>query len=98
MVQDPVCLMKFPPREARVTTEYKGKLYYFCSPSCRDTFISQPNLYLKKVSSMFLIVGVMGLAGNEATDDVLEKSRNLGKNIAQRGFVLITGACPGLAL
>ncbi|MCK5433623.1 MAG: YHS domain-containing protein [Gammaproteobacteria bacterium] len=96
MVQDPVCQMKFSPREARVTTEYEGKLYYFCSPACRDTFISQPNLYLKKVSSMFLTVGVMGSAGNESADDIIEKSRNLGKNIAQRGFVLITGACPGL--
>ncbi len=96
MVQDPVCQMKFSPREARATIEYAGKLYYFCSPACRDTFSSQPDLYLNKVASMFLTVGVMGSAGNEATDDVIEKSRNLGKNIAQRGFVLITGACPGL--
>jgi uncharacterized protein (TIGR00725 family) len=88
--------MKFSPREAKATSEYKGKLYYFCSPTCRDTFINQPDLYLKKVTSMFLTVGVMGSAGNEAADDVIEKSRSLGKNIAQRGFVLITGACPGL--
>ena len=39
MVQDPVCLMKFSPREAKETTEYEGKLYYFCSPSCRNTLI-----------------------------------------------------------
>ncbi len=96
MVQDPVCQMKFSPREARTTTEYEGKLYYFCSLACRDTFISQPDLYLNNVTSMFLTVGVMGSAGNEAAKDVIEKSRNLGKHIAQRGFVLITGACPGL--
>ncbi len=96
MVQDPVCLMKFSPREAKATTEYQGNLYYFCSSPCRDTFIATPDLYLHKVTSMRLTIGVMGSAGNEATDMVMEKSRNLGKNIATRGFILITGACPGL--
>jgi uncharacterized protein (TIGR00725 family) len=96
MVQDPVCLMKFSPREAKSTAEYKGKLYYFCSSSCRDTFNSQPGLYLDKVKSMRLTVGVMGSAGNEAAGDVIGKSLSLGKIIAQRGYVLITGACPGL--
>ncbi len=96
MVQDPVCQMKFSPREAKASLEYEGKLYYFCSTSCRDTFISHPDLYLNKVKSMYLTVGVMGSAGNEAPDNILEKSRTLGKSIAQRSFVLITGACPGL--
>jgi len=96
MVQDPVCLMQFSPREAKTTAEYEGKLYYFCSPSCRDTFLSQPALYQNKVKSMHLTVGVMGSAGNEAAADVKEKSMILGQSIAQRGFVLITGACPGL--
>ncbi len=77
MVQDPVCQMKFSLREAKVTTQYKGKLYYFCSPSCRDTFIDQSDLYLKKVSSMFLTIGVMGSAGNETTDDVNRQNATL---------------------
>jgi uncharacterized protein (TIGR00725 family) len=96
MVQCPVCLMTFSPREAKATAEYEGKLYYFCFPSCRNTFLRQPALYQNKVTSMYLTVGVMGSAGNEAAADVIEKSMILGQSIAQRSFILITGACPGL--
>ncbi len=96
MVQDPVCLMQFSPCEAKTSVENEGKLYYYCSPSCRDTFLSQPGLYQNKVKSMHLTVGVMGSAGNEAAADVIERSMILGQNIAQRSFILITGACPGL--
>ena len=96
MVQDPVCLMKLSPREAKKTFEHLGKLYYFCSSPCRDKFVSDPDLYLNDVKAMCLTVGVMGSAGDEAEQVVIEKSRSLGKHIAQRKFILITGACPGL--
>ncbi len=28
--------------------DYKGRTYYFCSESCRDTFLSDPVKYLPK--------------------------------------------------
>lgn len=96
MVQDPVCLMKFSPREAKSTVEYEGKLYYFCSPSCRDAFIVRPDTYRDNVKSMPLTVGVMGSAGNQSNDQIRKNAMMLGRTIAQRRFVLITGACPGL--
>ena len=43
-----------------------------------------------------LAVGVMGSAGGLMDDEVCERMRRLGALIAQRGYVLITGACPGL--
>ena len=43
-----------------------------------------------------MTVGVMGSAGGRLTAEVRRKVRTLGKGIAKRGYVLITGACPGL--
>jgi uncharacterized protein (TIGR00725 family) len=43
-----------------------------------------------------MTVGVMGSAGGEIEKDVRERLVSLGASIARRGYVLITGACPGL--
>jgi len=43
-----------------------------------------------------MAVGVMGSAGGEISDDVRAVLRRLGEEIARRGYVLVTGACPGL--
>ncbi len=41
-------------------------------------------------------VGVMGSAGGNLSREILEKGFRMGQEIARRGCVLITGACPGL--
>ena len=41
-------------------------------------------------------VGVMGSAGGALGKAVMEKVFSLGQEIARRGHVLVTGACPGL--
>lgn len=41
-------------------------------------------------------VGVMGAAGGEMSEEALEKSYQLGRAIAERDCVVITGGCPGL--
>ena len=43
-----------------------------------------------------ITVGVMGSAGGHLGREVLAKAFAMGREIARRGFVLITGACPGL--
>ncbi len=43
-----------------------------------------------------IAVGVMGSAGGALADAVRSKVRRLGQEIARRGYVLVTGACPGL--
>jgi uncharacterized protein (TIGR00725 family) len=43
-----------------------------------------------------MTVGVMGSAGGYIEEQVRERIRSLGTVIAGRGYVLITGACPGL--
>lgn len=43
-----------------------------------------------------MTVGVMGSAGGKIRDEVAAKVRALGREVAERGYVLITGACPGI--
>ncbi len=51
-----------------------------------------------KVGDLFppMTVGIMGSAGGKLTVEVRRKVRRLGTGVAKRGYVLITGACPGL--
>jgi len=41
-------------------------------------------------------VGVMGSAGGDLNREILQKAYHMGQEIARKGCVLITGACPGL--
>lgn len=47
---------------------------------------------------MAIKVGVMGGASDVAVPDHLQRAHALGRAIAARGCVLVTGACPGLPL
>jgi Cu+-exporting ATPase len=42
MVIDPVCGMRIEADDAAATVEHEGTTYYFCSGSCRDTFVANP--------------------------------------------------------
>ena len=43
-----------------------------------------------------MTVGVMGTAGGKLPSEVLQPIRRLGAVIGRRGYILITGACPGI--
>ena len=43
-----------------------------------------------------MTVGVMGSAGGDIPDEVAERMRRLGEEVARRGYVLVTGAAPGI--
>ncbi len=43
-----------------------------------------------------IAVGVMGSAGGKPPKMAFRKIYRLGQEVAKRGFILITGACPGL--
>jgi len=47
-------------------------------------------------SILNISVGVMGSAGGDLSREILQKAYRMGQEIARRGCVLITGACPGL--
>jgi YHS domain-containing protein len=46
MAKDPVCKMDVDEGDARYTSEYRGKKYYFCAPGCKRTFDESPQKYL----------------------------------------------------
>jgi uncharacterized protein (TIGR00725 family) len=43
-----------------------------------------------------MTVGIMGSAGGYLSDEIRQRLRKLGQIIANRDYVLITGACPGI--
>jgi len=43
-----------------------------------------------------MTVGVMGSSGGDIPAEVMKKVYELGEEIARRGYVLVTGACPGI--
>ena len=45
---------------------------------------------------MRIQIGVMGSAGGDLTGGELDLARRLGRRIAERNCVIVTGACPGL--
>jgi uncharacterized protein (TIGR00725 family) len=96
MVRDPVCLMTLDPRRAHAMIEHAGHAYYFCSAGCREKFLANPKLFLDKAPGMRLAVGVMGAADEPQPPAIERKAHALGRAIAEQGFLLITGACPGL--
>lgn len=96
MVRDPVCLLDLEPRQAAAMAVNEGRAYYFCSDSCKQTFQAQPRTFLNKAPAMRLTVGVMGSASNDHPSSVKSRARLLGEAVAHQGFILVTGACPGL--
>ena len=47
MAIDPVCGMEVDPAMAKYKTLYRGKVYYFCSPMCKEEFEKRPEYYLQ---------------------------------------------------
>jgi len=45
MEVDPVCGMEVDPDSAAAQSEHEGKLFYFCSPTCKQKFEKEPDLY-----------------------------------------------------
>ena len=43
---DPVCGMEINQANAGASIEYDGQMYYFCSVSCRDMFMDDPQQFL----------------------------------------------------
>lgn len=46
MYKDPVCGMDVTPENAAGKSEYKGQIYYFCSPGCKKSFDADPEKYI----------------------------------------------------
>jgi len=47
VAEDPICRMKVAEAEAKYTTTYDGKKFYFCSAACKQQFDRNPTKYSK---------------------------------------------------
>ncbi len=45
-MKDPICGMDVK-ESSRFKSDYKGKAYYFCSASCKQSFDKKPEGYVK---------------------------------------------------
>ena len=45
--KDPVCGMEVDEKKT-AKSEYKGKVYYFCCPVCKEAFAKESEKYLKR--------------------------------------------------
>lgn len=46
LVKDVVCGMEIDKNDNAGYVEYKGNVYYFCSPGCKDKFEENPEKYI----------------------------------------------------
>lgn len=46
MAIDPICKMKVDEKNAKWTSVYEGKTYFFCAPGCKKMFDKDPKKYL----------------------------------------------------
>lgn len=96
MPLDPVCRRDVDLRRAHSMKVVGGRAIYFCSAACAEAFAARPARFDAVAGQMRLTVGVMGSASDEQTEAQRDAARRLGRAIAGQGFILITGACPGL--
>jgi uncharacterized protein (TIGR00725 family) len=75
---------------------HRGRAYYFCCDACRARFDADPGRYRDEVDAKQLTIGVMGSASRDVDSPANQRAMQLGGEIAKRGLILITGACPGL--
>ena len=47
MAKDPICGMMVDEKKAKFKSDYNGKTYYFCAPTCKATFDKDPAKYSK---------------------------------------------------
>lgn len=47
MHQDPVCDVQIEPEYAACRAMYRGRVYFFCCPSCEDEFRQDPERWLR---------------------------------------------------
>ena len=45
MVKDPICGMMVDEKKAKLKSDYNGKTFYFCAPSCKATFDKYPTKF-----------------------------------------------------
>jgi len=46
LAKDPVCSMVVDEKRTKNSSEYGGRAYFFCSGQCKETFDSDPAIFV----------------------------------------------------
>lgn len=93
---DPVCGREVDLRTAHSMKIRDGRAFHFCCASCAGIFADRSREFDGGAAPMRLTIGAMGSAADDEPGERRQAAYGLGKAVAERGFILITGACPGL--
>jgi YHS domain-containing protein len=47
---DPVCRIDLDDQNAVASSDYQGRVYWFCAHTCKEAFDEDPERYLKDIS------------------------------------------------
>ncbi len=50
MPSDPVCRITLDEQNAIASSEYQGRVYWFCAHTCKEAFDEDPERYLKDIA------------------------------------------------
>jgi YHS domain-containing protein len=50
MPSDPVCRIDLDEQNAIATSEFQGKIYWFCTHTCKEAFEEDPERFIKDIS------------------------------------------------
>ncbi len=50
MPSDPVCRIDLDEQNAIATSEYQGRIYWFCTHTCKESFDEDPERFVKDIS------------------------------------------------
>jgi YHS domain-containing protein len=46
LAKDLICGMNVDEETCKLTSQYQGKTYFFCSPNCKEDFEKDPSRYI----------------------------------------------------
>ena len=50
MPSDPVCRIDLDEQNAIASSEFQGKIYWFCTHTCKEAFEEDPERFIKDIS------------------------------------------------
>ena len=84
MAKDPVCGMDGDEKRA-TKMNYKGKAYYFCSPTCQWAFKENPKQFVKQHGTKSMAYSILRAFDSLGTG-VVSKTKTKKRNVLGKSF------------
>ncbi|RJQ52426.1 MAG: heavy metal translocating P-type ATPase [Nitrospiraceae bacterium] len=94
---DPVCKMTIDKKDAAGSSEYKGSVYYFCAPVCKEKFDKDPESFLGGRGQEARDKGQEekkeGMAKDPVCGMVIPKERSIKREVGGRTYYFCAESC-----